>query len=1182
MPTIYTFGDPELLREILLALATIFNLVQWSDPGSSLGLGGNFLAVALIGLVAVGIAGITSQQVRVDYLFVALILFGIMFSAKTDVNVEDIQTGDSSVVADIPIGIAYVAAAASSAARELTDTTSVALQRPGSTTSVITQGGFMDPLKVLLAIRNMSLADLDENANKSLLEYYKICVGRTMVLNPGQFDQDIFRTTEDPIAYLFDVGNIANFNTTYYSAANPGGVAQSCWATAPLIEADINNLATGLDDGIEGFLTRVLGAENYNTSYDLTDIEDAVTTITRGAVTGQEFMSRLLLRNFHNTGEAWRLAEYGSNQAQYVATLTDAFETQRVNIATEGSIFLQFMLPLMSFFQFLFFAIAPFMALVMVASPFSAAKVLGMYLLFGVWSYMWMPVAAIINHYMEISLQNSIEFSGTGALNTGYTALLGFDDFYNIAATKLAIGGNALASTPIIVGAILTGTVFGIANLAGKFSQAGNANKTNTSIASPSLAQNQPLVNVGGRGSFAYGTVFGAGVPGTGASSDQQNMGYGQVGYREAAGVAFRDSSAMRSSAERSLGSSIKEGSQSISELTQSVGASQALSQNFAASNTQAFKQALRSVISAEEASGLSAGQMSSLASHLGLPLGFAGVREGSEDNLVSQKRFGEIEQAAKERQGEIAASYATNMSATSGITEEEGSRLRDVASSLQTASQEYDQKMEASSVAERAGNALMEQSRSHMVYATDVAAVAIRNDGDAAVGNYMNWLTGEFGSNFAADVQAGSRQKFFENGAPIGVDGLNDFEMDSQDKLAGAIDYLSDLAATGKNPRAALALAKSTNFLAGFGTPGAVERNAGAFESLAGADARVASGEGLADEVSGAVTAAQVNGEADGIRSEAANRQSSLPGQAPNISADRSGRVSAFGKDSERVARDPKEVGFLNPGLEAQFNGLSARYRDIMAGAATEATASQAMQDWVKPTAGFNAVLQEDFGPLAAADGSLKSTDAMADSAVNKLQGAIFGQFGSDIDLAPIYADYQSKGFSKKQAAIATYGEVGRRIAGASDMFLAGLSAAVGFKAGDAAGKAKNFSASKLSLARGAGAVGGGALFAYGVYDAQKQDRLSADAAAAQLGEELKADFMQVNPEGYAEFADRIDDAKDIQAVSAVLTEFYQDGKLTDKMIDSFKEEAVTMNTYSSWEGPLSVTIEPKPNPFD
>ena len=87
--TIYTFGDPELLREALLALATTFSLTEWSDPGSALGLGGNMLAVALIGLVAIGIAGVTSQQVRVDYLLMSLILFGIMFASNVDVNVED-------------------------------------------------------------------------------------------------------------------------------------------------------------------------------------------------------------------------------------------------------------------------------------------------------------------------------------------------------------------------------------------------------------------------------------------------------------------------------------------------------------------------------------------------------------------------------------------------------------------------------------------------------------------------------------------------------------------------------------------------------------------------------------------------------------------------------------------------------------------------------------------------------------------------------------------------------------------------------------------------------------------------------------------------------------------------------------------------------------------------------------
>ena len=128
-PTIYTLGDPLIVREALFALATIFNSSAWWDAGSGFGLGGNLLAAALIGLIGLLIAGINTQSMRVDYLLTAFVLFAIAFGTKTDVNVEDIQTGNAAVVDDVPVGVAYVAAMTSSASYELSETVSMALQR---------------------------------------------------------------------------------------------------------------------------------------------------------------------------------------------------------------------------------------------------------------------------------------------------------------------------------------------------------------------------------------------------------------------------------------------------------------------------------------------------------------------------------------------------------------------------------------------------------------------------------------------------------------------------------------------------------------------------------------------------------------------------------------------------------------------------------------------------------------------------------------------------------------------------------------------------------------------------------------------------------------------------------------------------------------------------------------------
>ena len=1150
MPTIYTLGDPELLREALYALASIFNLVEWSDPGSAMNLGGNMLAVALIGLIAVALAGVTTQQVRVDYLFLSLILFGIMFGTETDVNVEDIQTGEAAVVADIPIGIAYVAAAASGAARSLTETTSTALQTPGRETSIFTQGGFMDPLRILLSLRNMSLADLAENTNKSLLEYYKICVGRTMVLNPGKFQLDQFRSVEDPLEYLFNPAYTDNFSVTYYNDANPGGVTQSCYATAPLLATDIANIATGAEDGVEAYLTRTLGPENYNTSYDLNSINDAVGKIFRSGLDGQEFMERLMLRNFYNEGEAWRLAEYGSNQAHYVASVTQALEMQRANNSTEGTIFLQTMLPLMTFFQFLFFSIAPFIALVMIASPFSAPKVVGYYLLFGVWSYMWMPVAAIINHYMEIALQNAMEYSGTGALNTGHTALLGFDDFYNMAATKISIGSTALASTPVIVGAILTGAVFGVANLAGRISQAGNANRTNTSLMSPELGRNAAVVSIGGRGSG----VTGAGLSNGGLSgfdSQEQRGAYQDIAFGESATASRRSSESAVSTAKSELAGSVLTSHQSLQQTLEGGSFGSSFSANFGKTLEQSTRDAIKEGFGDAFGDSLSPQSVRSFDSQLGIQGFGLGAKSAAQELLAKGESYSEVQSYLRERSGEISARAVDALAAENKLSTDQSGSLRQAAQDLTSHQQSFNLVKAAQSESAETANALASFASSSLQKATDIAGIGIRKFGLDAPNVVYNSVQNATSDEFANQVKDGGESVFREK-RPVGLDRLQaadgggDYNADVVDRTASQLTYLSRLAANG-NPLAAKALVAATSALAGIGNPAAAADSAKSLGGLANVSPNlVAAGyRAVSEDYSGIISDIQNDPARERTASESRRRRANAEFGTPRVSDIRAEQINeAFDADKMQVSGGNSLSG-VSPDLVSAHAGAQQTIRDIKAGAATEANrglADKANKAFLA-SPGFNELQQERLPALYNADPKAEGTEALAKSFVDQLQGSLIGQYDQDTKPGQIYQSFLDGGFSPKQAALATYGEVGRRIPGASDNFVAGLSVAAGVGIGDSVGKAGKWSPSKLGFARLAGGATGALAFAAGWYGHSEGGRRSAEDAAVELGNELKADFKIANPQGYDAFAEAIDRENTIQGVADVLTRFYAGG---------------------------------------
>ena len=489
-PTIYTFGDPFIVREALLALATIFGAGEWVDAGNGFGLGGNFLAAALIGLLGILIAGINTQAMRIDYLLTAFLIFAIAFSVTTDVNVEDIQTGDASVVANVPIGVAYIASLSSSAAYSITETVSTALQRPGSPSSVLGDEGFMNPLKELLQMRNIELKELDPYLYETILSYYRFCVGKTEQNDPTVWRMNNYLIAPNPWEFFVNTANVQNWTTIYYDDAVPGGEARGCHDVAPVMDNRMAEITGGTTDEALRYLRGAMGPEQYNIAYEMTSIESAVDLLFRSTLTSQQYMANAMLTNLHNEGEAWKIAEYGSNKAQYVATLTEAFETKAIQATTEGSIFLQYMFPLMGFIQFLFFMLPPIIAFMIIASPFQAPKLIGSYALLGVAAYGWLPIAAVINHYMQIAMANEIQYAGLDLVASGHTAITGFNSLYNSLATRLVIGSNALAASPIILAAILTLAPASIAKLAGNFSGGGS---TNTSIAAPKLAENGPV-----------------------------------------------------------------------------------------------------------------------------------------------------------------------------------------------------------------------------------------------------------------------------------------------------------------------------------------------------------------------------------------------------------------------------------------------------------------------------------------------------------------------------------------------------------------------------------------------------------------------------------------------------------------------------------------------------------------
>ena len=1133
-PTIYTMGDPMIVREALFALAAIFNSADWFNAGNGFGMGGNLLAAALIGLIGILIAGINTQSMRVDYLLTAFVLFGIAFGTKVNVNIEDIQTGNAAVVDDVPVGVAYVASLASSASYELSQTVSVALQRPGSETSTLTATGFLNPLKVLLALRHMTVSEIDPMLNETMLAYYRYCVGKTLEQPASTFSQRDYMASVDPMAYMTDVGIVQNWMTVEYTDAAPEGVAQPCHDVAASIQARMGALTAGLDDRIEIWTSRAMGTDQYNQGYALGDINDAVTNLFRGGMNSQNFIANLLLANMHNAGEAWRVAEYGTDKSQYVATLTEAMEDQKVEVAAQGSLFLQTMFPLMGFFQFLFFALPPIIVLVMLAAPMAATRILGFYLLFGVWCYGWVPIAAIINHYIQIAVQNDIQFARAALVGSGYTAIIGFDSLYNVISTKLTIGANALASVPIILGAILSGTPFAISNIAGRMAGGG---RVNTSIAAPSLMSNGPVLQRAAMASASAGSVVTGGGSIFTASSSQRSS-YGGVNWGSSLGRSVQAAQETGSTARKAQSAAATSAASQVESVLTKSEIESGQKQRLEASVQKSLGSAYRNSVDATTRKSLNAQQSEAVQAEFGI----AAFGTSAGLNTQSLSSFSKDQQSALSQmlaqQEETRTAVAESLVNTGELETEVGASLKREVSKAKTAARTAEESESFANTASKMLERKQSLGMSGAIDVTDFATQAYARDRNALM--KMNSIVSGAGGAGLLNELDSRANAIFAQSAPVGLDGKQDMAMDNIDRLSSRLRALDQMAA--ENPKAAEAYLQALRQVGGVSVPLDAGQMGEAGAAAVGAERAVAGGAALREgvqaqmgELGGAIATerGEVQALGAGIAGDA-RRRKDVAGQA---AAWREQTKAAFDKDAYGVRAAAANVDAAIAGAKREQSGAL----------------STKVVDWLKPGSGSDAEARAQLDAVSAGRGD----DAVKGGAraVAALGGQMRAQGDVTADPEKVYSDFVKLGWSPKAAAEAAYASAGVRTIGGSEMLGAGVGVnaatglamsagqarAAGVAAAAAKGSAEALGAASAArwmgvagkfggpLAAAATVVGGAALAGWAdnkdavAVDAQMRTSLMG-AARAEMGEERFKDFEgYVNEMGGAKNAEQL-----------------------------------------------------------
>lgn len=482
MWTIYSIGDFALLLEILNAIAAL------TAPGGALGLGLLVGTGFIVGIFLIVFRAIVSGRLELQYLLVGWIGYMLLFGVRVDTtNVEDVYTGASFPVDNLPIGIAALGGVISGVGHQLTAAFEAAF-----TTPTLTNSGYLESLNILMLLRDQGAGPANSQAQagtpsytgdveKSVVNYIKDCViyDIEMALPTQEVTRESLQMSPNLLAAM-RVNSSVWTTVTYIPGEDPdSGRVRTC-------SAAYTELSTYLNDDFlpawNNYLAEVSGIADPAASIDL-----ALESIVAAGLDQQHYMLGAFLSRLIRQGDMGRSVELGSTAA--VLLKSQAMEQRRVQWSAEQTMFLEVARPLMAFVEAFSYAITPIMAFLIVLGPMGIS-LLGKYVLVMIWIQLWTPVLAICNLYINMAAMSKL--SGLHSV-VEVTSMRGLDNLYTEVGSYLATGGMLASATPLISLLILSGSLYAFTSLAQRM-QGGD--HVNEKTLAPDVRNTPPMLNM--------------------------------------------------------------------------------------------------------------------------------------------------------------------------------------------------------------------------------------------------------------------------------------------------------------------------------------------------------------------------------------------------------------------------------------------------------------------------------------------------------------------------------------------------------------------------------------------------------------------------------------------------------------------------------------------------------------
>lgn len=540
---IYTIGDAVFLQNILNGIAGIMGGAHEGEFTKAIQIA---LLIGVVLSIAKGLLG----EIDVKGIFLGLFLYLILFVPKVAVVIEDVYTGDTYPVGNVPIGIAAVGEITSTIGFTVAQWFDQALIYPGATAG-ITDSSYLNALEIMTSTRkflynraNYGRANAFNSSDvyQSWVNYFQDC---TLVgIDLGLLDpQDVYSGSDPFDAIRFES---ETYVTQYIlTGATITASCNSAW----LVLRDYTH-TTFIPELVMDMRYNIMDSSvaQFSSSADVFDaIVGSLSDLGQSTVDVQNYIGANFLSPifFQSVNEKYQ------NDMQYTSAvmLTQAIQQRNIQWAAEQSIFQQTFRPLYTFVEGVIYGIAPLMALLVAIGPIGTGLAMK-YLLGLIWIQLWIPMLSVANLFIYLSA--SQKMANLPIVDMQMPSLGSITLLDDTLSTWLAVGAYMASSAPVLALFILSGSVAGLSRVAGNMS--GSA-QIDPKMVRPDTFDSKPALATTSPNSFA---------PSSGFTREGVDQIAPSLSYALGAGSQVDSARSYAQSAQQNLQSAIETASSSV------------------------------------------------------------------------------------------------------------------------------------------------------------------------------------------------------------------------------------------------------------------------------------------------------------------------------------------------------------------------------------------------------------------------------------------------------------------------------------------------------------------------------------------------------------------------------------------------------------------------------------------